>query len=118
MLHRLAAAVAAMAASAGGLDALAFTAGIGEGSALVRERLSARLGFLDVDLDIDKNENAKPDCDVAKDGRPSASLSCARAKSWSRRVLREIFSPQTANRLDRPNLACSVDRATSTGRSA
>jgi acetate kinase len=65
MVHRLAAAVAAMAASAGGLDALAFTAGIGEGSPLVRERLSARLGFLGVDLDIVKNEDAVPDCDVA-----------------------------------------------------
>ena len=56
MLHHLAAAVAAMAASAGGLDALAFTAGIGEGSALVRERLCARLGFLDVELDIARNQ--------------------------------------------------------------
>jgi acetate kinase len=65
MLHHLAAAVAAMATSAGGLDALAFTAGIGEGSALVRERLCARLGFLDVELDIARNQNAAPDCDVA-----------------------------------------------------
>jgi acetate kinase len=70
MLHRLAAAVAAMAASGGGLDALAFTAGIGEGSALVRERLSARLGFLGVDLDSEKNQNATPDCDVAREGSP------------------------------------------------
>ena len=51
MLHRLAAAVAAMAAAAEGLDALAFTAGIGEGSALVRERLCSRLRFLGVELD-------------------------------------------------------------------
>jgi acetate kinase len=65
MLHHLAAAVAAMAASAGGLDALAFTAGIGEGSAHVRERLCARLGFLDVELDRNRNQNAVPDCDVA-----------------------------------------------------
>ena len=68
MLHHLAAAVAAMAASAGGLDAVAFTAGIGEGSALVRERLCARLGFLDVELDPARNQDAEPDCDVAKDG--------------------------------------------------
>jgi acetate kinase len=70
MLHRLAGAVAAMAASAGGLDALAFTAGIGEGSALVREGLSSRLGFLGVDLDAEKNQNATPDCDVATEGSP------------------------------------------------
>jgi acetate kinase len=68
MLHHLAAAVAAMAASAGGLDAVAFTAGIGEGSALVRERLCARLGFLDVELDPARNQHAEPDCDVATDG--------------------------------------------------
>jgi len=68
MVHHLAAAVAAMAASAGGLDALAFTAGIGEGSALVRERLCARLGFLDVDLDPARNQGAAPDCDVAAEG--------------------------------------------------
>jgi acetate kinase len=67
MVHHLASAVSAIAASAGGLDAVAFTAGIGEGSALVRERLCARLGFLEVELDPALNEDAKPDCDVAKD---------------------------------------------------
>jgi acetate kinase len=70
MVHHLAAAVAAMAVSAGGLDALAFTAGIGEGSALVRERLCARLGFLDVELDAAKNQDPVPDCDVATESSP------------------------------------------------
>jgi acetate kinase len=65
LLHHLAAGVAAMSASAGGLDALAFTAGIGEGSALVRERLCSRLGFLGVELDQGRNADAMPDCDVA-----------------------------------------------------
>lgn len=65
MVHRLAAAVAAMAAAAEGLDALAFTAGIGEGSALVRERLCSRLRFLGVELDRAKNEQPELDCDVA-----------------------------------------------------
>ncbi len=67
-LHRLAGAVAAMAAAAGGLDALAFTAGIGEGSALVREQLCARLAFLDVQIDPRLNAEAKVDADVAADG--------------------------------------------------
>jgi acetate kinase len=65
--HRVAGAVAAMAASAGGLDALAFTAGIGEGSAPVRERVCSRLAFLGVRLDAQLNANATPDCDVAAD---------------------------------------------------
>jgi len=45
-VHRLAKAVAGLAASLGGLDALVFTAGIGEHSVLVRRRVLARLGFL------------------------------------------------------------------------
>ena len=45
-VHRVAAAVAASAAALGGLDAIAFTGGIGEHSALVRERVCERLRFL------------------------------------------------------------------------
>jgi acetate kinase len=66
-VHRLVAAIAAMAAAAGGLDALVFTAGIGEGSAYVRERVCGRLGFLGVELDPDRNASAEPDCDIAAD---------------------------------------------------
>jgi acetate kinase len=65
MLHHLAGAVAAMSASAGGLDAIVFTAGIGENSAVVRERLCSRLRFLGVDIDTARNAEAEPDCDVA-----------------------------------------------------
>jgi acetate kinase len=64
-VHRLVAAIAAMTASAGGLDALIFTAGIGEGSAYVRDRACARLDFLGVELDREQNASAEPDCDVA-----------------------------------------------------
>jgi acetate kinase len=63
--YRVAAAAAAMAAALGGLDALVFTAGVGEGSALVRERVCARLGFLGVELDLDANGGARPDVDIA-----------------------------------------------------
>ncbi|HVC88763.1 MAG TPA: acetate/propionate family kinase [Gaiellaceae bacterium] len=54
-VHRLVAAVAAMSAATGGLDALVFTAGIGEGSATVRRRVCERLGYLGVELDIVRN---------------------------------------------------------------
>lgn len=63
--HRVAGAVAAMAASAGGFDALVFTAGIGERSATVRARICRRLAFLGVQLDEARNAAAEPDCDVA-----------------------------------------------------
>ena len=45
-VHRVAAAVAASAAALGGLDAVAFTGGIGEHSAVVRERVCEQLRFL------------------------------------------------------------------------
>jgi acetate kinase len=45
-VHRVAAAVAAMAAACGGLDVLAFTGGIGEHATAVRERIVERVGFL------------------------------------------------------------------------
>lgn len=63
--HRIAGAVAAMAASLGGLDALAFTAGVGEHSPGVRAAVCARLAFLSVELDADLNERSVLDRDVA-----------------------------------------------------
>jgi acetate kinase len=66
--YRVAAAVAAMASALGGVDALVFTAGVGEGSALVRERVCGRLGFLGVELDLGKNGNAEPDATISAGG--------------------------------------------------
>lgn len=57
-LHRLVQAVAAMAASAGGLDAVAFTGGIGEGSPGLRAVAAERLGWLGVRVDAAANEAA------------------------------------------------------------
>ena len=64
--YRIAGAVAAMAVALGGLDALVFTAGVGEGSAYVRAEICARLGFLGVELDAAANERAEPDAEVAR----------------------------------------------------
>jgi acetate kinase len=47
-IHRLRAGIAAMVASLGGLDALVFTGGVGEGAARVRELACAGLEFLGV----------------------------------------------------------------------
>jgi acetate kinase len=52
-VRRVAAAVAAAAAALGGLDAIVFTGGIGEHSAVVRDRVCERLRFLGpVDVDV------------------------------------------------------------------
>jgi acetate kinase len=49
-VRRLSASVAAMATATGGIDALAFTGGVGEHSAYVRDRVCAQLAFLGVAL--------------------------------------------------------------------
>jgi acetate kinase len=67
-VYRLATAIGAMAAAAGGIEALVFTAGIGEHSAVVRERVCGPLGFLGLELDQARNRAAEPDCDVATPG--------------------------------------------------
>jgi acetate kinase len=64
-IHRLAAAISAIAAATGGLDALVFTAGIGEGSSLVRAQVCERLAFLGVELDAARNDACEPDCELA-----------------------------------------------------
>jgi acetate kinase len=51
-VHHVAAAVAAMTASLGGLDALVFTAGVGENSALVRDEVTARVHHLGDDVEV------------------------------------------------------------------
>ncbi|MBK9034771.1 MAG: acetate/propionate family kinase [Myxococcales bacterium] len=58
-VHRLRKYVGAYAATLGGADAVVFTGGIGENSALVRARVCDRLGFLGVDLDDARNRTAR-----------------------------------------------------------
>ena len=53
--YRAARELAALATDMGGLDAIVFTAGIGENSALVRRLICERLAWLGLDLDDDAN---------------------------------------------------------------
>ncbi|WP_431855504.1 acetate/propionate family kinase [Azospirillum sp.] len=54
--HSVAKETGALAASMGGLDAIVFTAGIGERSAPVRARVAKKLAWLGVHLDPDAND--------------------------------------------------------------
>ena len=67
-VHRLRAGIAAMAAAAGGLDALVFTGGVGENSAEVRARGAAGLAFLGVAVDEGRNAAATGDALVGAAG--------------------------------------------------
>jgi acetate kinase len=65
--YRVASAVGAMTVALGGLDALVFTAGIGENSAHVRRDVCAHLEHLGVQVDRGRNEHVEPDGDIATD---------------------------------------------------
>ncbi len=49
-------AIGALAAKAGGADALVFTAGIGEHSAEIRQKICATLAFIDFSLNLEQNQ--------------------------------------------------------------
>jgi acetate kinase len=52
--------IGAYAAALGGLDTLVFAGGIGENSAIIRERICDGLGFLGIELDAAWNAEQKP----------------------------------------------------------
>ena len=69
-VHRIAGGVAAMAASAGGIDALSFTGGVGENSPPVRAAVCDRLRFLGIDLNLTADGSARPDAIVSTPDSP------------------------------------------------
>jgi acetate kinase len=69
-VHRLRAGIGAMAASMGGVDALIFSAGVGEHSPEMRAASCEQLGFLGVQLDAAKNSQSAADAVIsARDSR-------------------------------------------------
>jgi acetate kinase len=63
-IHRVRAAIAAMAAPMGGLDALVFTGGVGERAASIRARAVSELRFLGVALDELANKEPELDAEI------------------------------------------------------
>jgi acetate kinase len=72
--HRIRQTIGAMAATLGGVDALVFTAGVGEHSAIVRAAACADLGFLGLRLDAAANKTRQPDADIATADSPGRIL--------------------------------------------
>lgn len=64
-VHRLQAGIGAMIAVLGGIDALVFTAGIGENSPEVRAAACANFSFLGLKLDGAKNAHSSADQDIS-----------------------------------------------------
>ena len=64
-VHRLQTAIGSMVAALGGIDALVFTAGVGENSPEVRAAACSTLGFLGLKLDSGLNTRPSLDADIS-----------------------------------------------------
>jgi len=73
-VHRLRAAVAAMAAAMGGIDGLVFTGGAGERSPRLRADVADGLVFLGVVLDAHKNGGVQTDDEIVSAAGPTAVM--------------------------------------------
>ncbi len=82
-IHRLRQHIASMIASLGGVDALAFTAGVGENSPEVRAEACAGLAYLNLKLDPEKNSQSPVDCDVASPDSAIRVAVVAAREDWA-----------------------------------
>jgi acetate kinase len=82
-VHRLRAAIAAMAAAAGGTDVLVFTAGVGENSPDVRAAACGGLEFLGIQLDPQRNTTPTLDADISTPSSPVRVLVIRAQEDWA-----------------------------------
>jgi len=66
--YRVSKYIGAYAFAMGGLDAIVFTAGLGENSPAIREKICENLGFIGAELDRDKNAVRGQLKEISKDG--------------------------------------------------
>ena len=92
-VHRLTAGIASMAAALNGLDALVFTAGIGENSPEVRAAVCSQLTFLSLVLDSAKNTEAHSDQDIAAPESKVRVLVVRAQEDWA--IARECWKLQS-----------------------
>jgi acetate kinase len=92
-VHRLQAGIGAMIAVLGGIDALVFTAGIGENSPEVRAAVCSRFTFLSLVLDSAKNADAHSDQDIAARESKVRVLIVRAQEDWA--IARECWKLQS-----------------------
>src|SRR6202049_4723010 len=81
--HRLQAGIGAMIAVLGGVDALVFTAGIGENSPDVRAAACANFGFLGLKLDAAKNAGSSVDQEISLSDSTVSVLIVRAQEDWA-----------------------------------
>ena len=72
-----------MATVLGGVDALVFTAGVGENAVAVRSEVCGTLGFLDLKLDAQANAHPKLDQDIATSDSRGRILVIRAQEDWA-----------------------------------
>jgi acetate kinase len=82
-VHRLQAGIGAMVAVLGGIDALVFTAGVGENSPEVRRATCSKLEFFGLNLDTTANAQVSPDEDIATFDSPARILVIRAQEDWA-----------------------------------
>ena len=82
-VHRLQAGIGAMVAVLGGIDALVFTAGVGENSTEVREATCRQLGFAGIKLDATANTQLPVDKDIAASDSAVRVLVIRAQEDWA-----------------------------------
>jgi len=81
-VHRLCSEIGAMLASLGGLDAIVFTAGVGEHSPEVRARAAQAFAFLGLKLDEAKNNQSPIDTDISAQDAKVRTLVVKTQEEW------------------------------------
>ncbi len=88
-IHRLQASIGAMVAVLGGIDALVFSAGVGENSPEVRLATCNNMGFLGLKLDAARNAKPSLDSDIATQDSLVRILVIRAQEDWA--VARECW---------------------------
>ncbi len=93
-VHRLRAGIGAMIAALGGIDALVFTAGIGENSPDIRGAACANFEFLGLKLDAEKNAQSPADQDISLSDSAVRVLVVRAQEDWA--IARECWRLSSA----------------------
>ena len=107
-VHRLRAAIAAMAAAMGGVDVLVFTAGVGENSAEVRAAACDGLEFLGIRLDVQANARPILDADVSAPSSQVRVLVIRAEEDWA--ITKECWKLLHAERRVEAEWRCSKEQ--------
>jgi acetate kinase len=88
-VYRIGRELGSLAAALGGLDAIVFTAGVGENSAEIRARIGAQAAWLGVEIDAYANTT----------GGPRISTAASRVSAWTVPTNEELMIARHTERL-------------------